>query len=208
MGFVEIDPASELEGRRGYFVLTSLVVPRPIAWISTISPEGRRNLAPHSYFNVMSARPMILHFTSTGVKDTLTNVRNTGEFVVNIVDVDVVRKMNVTAADFPPGEDEFDWAGLTAAPSTVVKPPRVEEAKAAFECRLRDVVSMGEGNMAFGEVVRIHIDEAILSDGRIDVRKLNPVGRLGGSGYVEVAKGLFELKRPRYDDLKGSGPQP
>lgn len=203
MGFVEIDPVSELEGRKGYFMMTSLVVPRPIAWVSTLSATGVRNVAPHSYFNAISSNPLILHFTSTGVKDTLTNVRATGEFVVNIVSADIVKKMNTTAANFPSDEDEFEWAGLHAAPSTVVSTPRVAEAKAAFECRLRGVVSMGDGNMVFGDVVRIHIDEAVLRDGRVDPTLLQPVGRLGGSGYVDVARAVFELRRPTWDDVRG-----
>lgn len=206
VGFVEIDPFSELEGRRGYFLMTSLVVPRPIAWVSTLSTDGVRNVAPHSYFNAISSKPLILHFTSTGVKDTLTNVRATGEFVVNIVSAELVEKMNLTAANFPPAEDEFDWAGLEAAPSSVVAPPRLAAAKAAFECRLRSVVSMGDGNMVFGDVIRIHVDESVMRDGRVDPILLRPVGRLGGSGYVDVASGVFELRRPTWDDVKGESP--
>jgi len=205
VGFVEIDPTVELEGREGYFLMTSLVVPRPIAWISTLSSAGVRNLAPHSYFNAISSEPVILHFTSTGVKDTLTNVRATGEFVVNIVSVDTAKKMNTTAADFPSDEDEFEWAGLHAEASSAVGPPRIAEAKAAFECRLRGIVSMGNGNMVFGDVVRIHVDEDVLRDGRVDPKLLQPVGRLGGSGYVDVARSTFELKRPTWDDVKNEG---
>ena len=107
----EIVP-SELEGREPYFLITSLVVPRPIAWVSTLSKEGVPNVAPHSYFNVISSNPWIVHFTSTGEKDTLRNARSTGEFVVNLFGRDLVEKMNFTSADFPPEEDEFEWAGL------------------------------------------------------------------------------------------------
>lgn len=198
---IEIDPA-ELHGREPYFLLTSLVVPRPIAWVSTISEEGVLNLAPHSYFNVISSAPPIIHFTSTRVKDTLRNIRATGEFVVNIVSLDLVEAMNLSAADFPPEEDEFGWAGLEIAPSTVVKPPRVARARAAMECTLNRVVSLGNGHMSFGDVVRFHIDASVMQDGRVAPDLLRPVARLGGSMYTDAAAGLFELRRPTWADVK------
>lgn len=203
---IELDPA-ELTGREPYFLLTSLVVPRPIAWVSTISEDGVLNVAPHSYFNVISSAPPIVHFTSTGVKDTLTNIRATGEFVVNIVSLDLAETMNLTAADFPPEEDEFEWAGLDPAPSTVIKPPRVARARAAMECRLNRVVSLGNGNMAFGDVVRFHIDESVMRDGRIAPDLLRPIARLGGSLYTDAAAGLFEIRRPTWADVQRYGPR-
>ncbi|MGI8774033.1 MAG: flavin reductase family protein [Actinomycetota bacterium] len=179
-------------------------MPRPIAWVSTLGENDVRNLAPHSYFNAISSDPLIIHFTSTGVKDTLRNVRATGEFVVNVVSKDLVEPMNLTAADFPPDEDEFDWAGLEATPSSHVRPPRVARAKAAFECKVNRIVSLGNGNMVFGDVLCLHVDEAVMRDGRVDPALLQPVARLGGSLYTEAAPGLFSLKRPTWKDLKGT----
>lgn len=190
-----------MEGREPYYLATSLVVPRPIAWISTLSDSGVRNLAPHSYFNVISTNPMIVHFTSTGVKDTLRNVRATGEFVVNLVDRTLAEQMNTTAANFPPDEDEFSWAGLDAEPSVEVAPQRVAGAKAVMECKVRTVLSMGNGNMVFGDVLCVHVDESVLTDGRVDPKALDAIGRLGGSSYTAAATGIFELRRPTFEEL-------
>ena len=204
MGFKEIVPG-ELPGREAYHLLTSLVVPRPIGWVSTISPAGVRNVAPHSYFNAISSKPLIVHFTSTGTKDSLVNARATGEFVVNIVSRDLVEPMNLTAASFPPEEDEFSWAGLESAPSRLVKPPRVAAARAAFECKVVHTLDLGNGSMVFGEVLLAVIDEDVIKDGRVDPALLEPIGRLGGATYTEVSKGLFDLKRPTYEDVKEKG---
>ena len=201
MGYRRIDPV-KLEGREPYFLITSLVVPRPIAWVSTISAEGNLNLAPHSYFNVISSNPWIVHFTSTGEKDTLRNVRETGEFVVNIVSRELVEKMNHTSADFPPGESEFEWAAVTPEASSRVKPPRVAAAPAALECRVQDIVSKGNGHMVFGDVLLAHVDEEVIRDGRIDPSLMKPVGRLAGSLYADASEGLFALKRPTWDELR------
>lgn len=205
MGHIDFDP-SNFKGREGYFLLTSLVVPRPIAWVSTVSVDGGRNLAPHSYFNAISSNPLVIHFTSTGEKDTLRNVKATGEFVVNIVSAPLAEAMNLTAANFPPGEDEFAWAKLEEAPSKVVFPPRVAGAAAAFECTVNRVVSIGNGHMVFGDVVHLVVDEDVMRDGRVAPDLLNPVGRLGGSWYTRAATDLFKMKRPTYDDLRpGAG---
>lgn len=200
----EIDP-SRLEGREAYYLLTSLVVPRPIGWISTLSRKGVRNVAPHSYFNAMSSNPLIVHFTSTGVKDSFLNARETKEFVVNIVSRDLTDQMNLTAANFAPHEDEFSWAGLESAPSKTVAPPRVAAAKAAMECKVVKIVELGNGAMVFGEVKLIVIDDAILRNGRVDPALLAPIGRLAGSTYTDAAKALFDLKRPTADDVKNQG---
>ncbi len=201
MGFKQIDP-SELSGRDAYHLLTGLVVPRPIGWVSTLSATGVRNLAPHSYFNAISSDPLIVHFTSTGTKDSLVNARDTGEFVVNIVSRDLVEQMNLTSANFPPEEDEFSWAGLEAAPSVTVRPPRVAAAKAALECTVEQIVQLGNGSMVFGRALRVVIDEAVMIDGRVDPALLAPVARLGGSTYTDASRGLFDLKRPTWDELK------
>jgi flavin reductase (DIM6/NTAB) family NADH-FMN oxidoreductase RutF len=199
----QIDP-SALPGKEAYHLLTSLVVPRPIAWVSTLSPTGIRNVAPHSYFNAISSSPLIVHFTSTGTKDSLVNSRSTGEFVVNVVSRDLAEQMNLTAANFPPEEDEFSWAQIESAPSITVKPPRVAAAKAAFECKVVHIQELGNGSMVFGQVHLILIDPGVMRDGRVDPELLAPIGRLGGSTYTDAAKALFDLKRPTYDDLKGT----
>lgn len=198
----EIDPA-ELPSREVYHLLTGVVVPRPIAWVSTLAPDGTRNLAPHSYFNVISSDPPIVHFTSSGVKDTLRNVRATKEFVVNVVSRELAEAMNLTAADFPPDEDELAWADLETALSKRVAPPRVARAPVALECRVRTILSMGNGNMVFGDVVHLHVDDAVWRDGRVDPALLRPLGRLGGSRYTVVsADTLLRLPRPTWDEVR------
>ena len=205
VGFVSIDPARQ-SPRENYFLLTNLVVPRPIAWVSSLGPGGVRNLAPHSYFNIVSNDPPIIHFTQTGRKDTLTNVEATGEFVVSVVSEDLAEAMNVSAADFPPDQDEFAWSGVEAAASSLVAPPRVAGARASFECRVRTIVPMGNGNMVFGDVLMVHVDEGVWANGRVDVAALAPVGRLGGSAYATV-KDIFKLARPSWADLRGTTPE-
>jgi flavin reductase (DIM6/NTAB) family NADH-FMN oxidoreductase RutF len=193
MAAVEIDP-SNLDDRHLYFLLSGLVVPRPIAWVSTLGQDGTPNLAPHSYYNAVSSAPPIVMFSSThaprrepdGIKDTLRNIRGTGEFVVNVVDAELLAPMNATAADCPPGVDEFRVAAVEHAPSRKVSPPRVASAKAAMECRLRQLMEMGDATIIFGDVVHFHIDASICVDGRVDIERLMPVGRLSGSGYAVI----------------------
>lgn len=208
MRFREIDP-TKLEGREPYFLITALVAPRPIAWVSTASEDGVNNVAPHSYFNVISSNPWILHFTSTGEKDTLRNVRATGDFVINLVGREVVERMNYTSGNLPPDESEFEWTGLTAVGSDRVRSPRVGQARVSFECKVDDIVSKGNGHMVFGAVQLVHVDEALFVDGRIDPTILKPIGRLGGSYYTDASEGLFRLDRPTWEEIKaGSYPPP
>lgn len=197
----EIDPA-RLEGREPYFLITSLVVPRPIAWVSSLSPEGVANVAPHSYFNVISSNPWILHFTSTGEKDTLRNVRASGEFVVNVVTRELVEQMNFTSADFPPDESEFEWARIEQAASSHVSVPRVARARVAFECKVNEIVSKGNGHMVFGDVLVAHVDETLIVDGRVDPHLLRPVGRLGGALYTDASGEIFKLPRPTWEQVR------
>lgn len=196
----EIDPTS-LPERGVYRLLTMLVVPRPIAWVSTVSDDGTPNVAPHSYFNIISSDPPVLHVTSVGEKDTLRNARATGEFVINVVSRDLLEAMNLTSARFPAHEDEFAWAGLEQAPSRVVRPPRVARARAAFECRLRHVLEVGNGRMFFGDVVHVHVAEDLWDGDRIVPERLDAVGRLGGSGY-QLTDGITRLARPTWDDVR------
>lgn len=199
---LELDPR-DWESRQLYFLMTALVVPRPIAWISTLSVDGVRNVAPHSYFNLVSSRHVM--FSSSRVKDTITNVRATGEFVVNFVSTELVEQMNFTATDFPPGEDEFTWAQLEEAPSVVVAPPRVKNARAHLECRAVDEVHVGPSYVTFGEVVHVHVDPSVWRDGRVDPTLLDPVARLSGSGYAELGE-VYKLHRPTWDDVRDTGP--
>lgn len=197
-GGLEFD-LERLDPRERYFLLTSVVVPRPIAWVSTLDARGNRNLAPYSYFNACSATPPIVHFTSTAAKHSITNVRDTGEFVVNIVSADLAQAMRTSAATFPADQDEFRWAELDDAPSLRVRPPRVRAAKVALECRLRKLLEMGEGTIAFGDVLHIHVDRSVWSDGRVDPELLAPVGRLSGMTYTTVTD-VYRLDIP--DEIK------
>ena len=188
-----------------YFLLTGLVVPRPIAWVSTIDADGVRNVAPHSYFNLVSSNPPHVMFSSIGVKDTLRNLRATGEFVVNVVTADLVEEMNATAADLPSGIDEFDWVGLDTIPSRTVAPPRVARAKAHLECRVAHDLEVGNGNLVVGEVTHLHIDPSVWSGGRVDPILLDPVCRLAGTGYATLGE-VFKLPRPSWHDVRDVTP--
>jgi flavin reductase (DIM6/NTAB) family NADH-FMN oxidoreductase RutF len=201
---LELDPV-DWEPQQVYFLLTGLVIPRPIAWVSTIDAAGVPNVAPHSYFNVVSHDPPHVMFSSTGVKDTLRNLRATGEFVVNIVTMDVVEEMNATATDVPPGVDEFAWVGLDTAPSRTVTPPRVASAKAHFECRVVHDLAVGNGNLVVGEVTHLHVDPSVWSGGRVDPALLDPVCRLAGTRYATLGE-VFTLPRPSWADVAEVSP--
>jgi flavin reductase (DIM6/NTAB) family NADH-FMN oxidoreductase RutF len=182
-------------GRQGiYHLLTGVVVPRPIGWISTIDETGRPNLAPFSFFNVCSDDPPVVYFSSCErrqpgavsgpVKDSVQNAVQTGEFVVNVVSADLLHQMVATAASLEPHLDEFAHAGLTTAPSVQVRPPRVAAARAAIECRLHSTVPLGAYEMVLGEVVALVVRREVMVDGRVDVTRLAPVGRLAGALYT------------------------
>lgn len=208
MDDVTLDPTS-LEAGDAYHLLNSLVVPRPIAWVSTRSETGVANLAPHSYFTVLAPDPPTICFSSGGEKDTLRNVRTTGDFVVNIVGEDLAEAMNLTAADFPPTESEFRAAELTPVPSDQVRAPRLAEAPASMECRLLQVLEIGRtpNYVVIGEVIRFHIAGAVWRDGRVDMAALRPVGRLAGAGY-SYTRDLFRMERPTYAGLRAAGRLP
>ncbi|MGA8365330.1 MAG: flavin reductase family protein [Solirubrobacteraceae bacterium] len=195
---LELDLAA-LEARERYFLLTSVVVPRPIAWVSTLDADGVRNLAPYSYFNACSATPPIVHFTSTTSRDSLANVQATGEFVVNVVSENLAPAMRVSSAALYSGEDEFDVAGLQTIPSRTVAPPRVAGAKVALECRLRRLLEMGEGTMVFGDVHHVHVERSVWRDGRVDPQLLRPVGRLSAPYFTTVTD-VYSLDLP--EDVK------
>lgn len=184
-----------------YFLMTALVIPRPIGWISTLSAAGVRNLAPYSYFNLMGSDPFYCAFGSAGVKDTLANLREVPQFVASIVTMDLIERMNFTATDFPRQEDEFGWSGLTPAPSAKVRPERVAEAKAHLECEVMQVVNDGNTNIVLGKVVHVHVVPSVWKDGRVDPRLLDPVCRLSGSAYARLGD-IVNIARPTWNDVK------
>jgi len=197
----EINPA-EFELSQIYKLMTGSIVPRAIAWVSSISSDGTRNLAPFSYFTAVSASPPLVLFcpgargTDDGQKDTYHNVKATGEFVINFVNAANAEAMNITAVEAPPEVDEFQRAGLTPIASKCVSVPRVKESPIHFECKLHQIVDAGEGHIVIGEVVYMHFDEAIFKEGNyIDVPALNPVARLAGPNYAYLGE-YFQLQRP------------
>jgi len=199
---LEVAPA-DWPDREFYLMMTALVVPRPIGWISTVSAAGVRNVAPYSYFNLMGSDPFFCAFGSTGVKDSLANIREVPQFVCNIVTMHVLEKMNFTSADYPREQDEFEWAGLTPVPSVKVRPPRVGEARAHLECELVQVVSERNTHVVIGRVVHVHVDPSVWKDGRVDPRLLDPVCRLSGSLYANLGD-IFSVQRPVWKDVEGS----
>jgi flavin reductase (DIM6/NTAB) family NADH-FMN oxidoreductase RutF len=182
----------------------AIVAPRPVGWISTVDAEGRMNLAPYSYFNAVCDRPPMLMFCSAGWKDSVANVEATGEFVWNLATRPLARQMNISSAMAPHDVSEFDLAGLAAAPSRLVKAPRVATTPAALECRLLQITELKDVEgaptqhfMVLGQVVAAHIDPAYLRDGLFDTAAAQPIGRCGYRGdYAEVDH-LFEMVRPQ-----------
>lgn len=198
---MEIDP--QTHDRSMYRTMTGTVVPRPIGWISSTGEDGTDNLAPYSFFNVVSVSPPIVMFAAGDrpdspdeMSDTTRNARATGEFVVNLVTRPLAEAMNESSASLPPDRSEFDHAGLERAPSTRVDPPRVDGADVSFECELHEAQSVGSHTVVMGEVVYIHLDEEILTDdGKVDVREFDAVGRLAGS-YYDAVESRFRMERP------------
>lgn len=191
------------ETRALYFLLNSLVVPRPIAWVSTRSADGTRNLAPHSYFTIAASDPPSVAFTSIGDKDTVRNVRDTGEFVVHVASHALVEQMNVTSAMAPPDVSEFELAGVHAVDADYVDAPIVAEAPIAIECRLTQVVEVGNGRVIIGECLAFHVAERLWdAKDRVDPERLDAVARMGGSTYA-TTRDRFELRRPSYEELAG-----
>jgi flavin reductase (DIM6/NTAB) family NADH-FMN oxidoreductase RutF len=183
-------------------VLNAIVAPRAIAWVSSVGADGTLNLAPHSYTTVFSTNPPIVGFVSTGEKDTLRNVRHSGEFTYNVVSDELLDSMNLTSADFPPEISEFSWAELTPLPGTEVSAPRVGESPVAMECRVIQVTRVPGARswLVLGEVVAVHIDERVWVNERIDLEAVRPLARLGGSDYARFGE-ITNLKRPVYADL-------
>lgn len=195
---------SQIGQRATYKLLSGAVIPRPIGWISSISPQGIPNLAPFSFFNAVGDDPPHVVFSTVRTgnvnKDTLNNVLATGEFVVNMVTEELVEKANQTSATVPPEVDEFKLAGLTAAPSIVVKPPRVKESPIQMECKLVHHYALegsqnGGAVLMVGRVELFHIDPSVLLDDyKINVKTYRPVARLAGSDYAKIGE-IFSVKR-------------
>jgi flavin reductase (DIM6/NTAB) family NADH-FMN oxidoreductase RutF len=194
-----------LSTRNAYQWMTSTILPRPIAWVSTISPDGKTNLAPFSFFQGITANPPTLMFVPVNnrdgaKKDTVRNIEAVPEFVVNLVPRAVAAVMNDTAALLPYGESEFSKFGVASAPSLKVRPPRVADSPVAFECVLDRIVLIGEGalaaNVVFGRILAAHIRDDVIGPGGLpDSAKLDLVGRLGGEDYTTTRE-TFNLVRP------------
>jgi len=201
---VFLDPADSAAFKRGVF--NAIIAPRPIGWLSTVDGEGCANLAPFSYFNIVSNLPPILMFSCNtpedrAAKDTLANVRLNGEFVFNLVGADQVAAMNETSSPVPYGIDEFEHFGIEKAACRMVAPPRVAQSPCSLECKVMKIVSFGGGdlgpqtNVTFGQVVGIHIAPGYLhDDGHFDTLAARPVSRLGGAEYA-VTEESFVLAR-------------
>jgi len=193
----------------------SCIVPRPIGWLTTLSADGVVNLAPFSFFNGVASDPPVVVVGINGrqphgPKDTLTNCRETGEFVANMATWDLREAMNLTSAPLPAEVDEMVLAGLTPAPSKLVKPPRVQQSPINLECRVLQFVDLpsddpdSKNTAVFGHVVGIHIDDSVLTDGRVDTAKIRPIARLGYMEYAVVEK-VFEMRRPSAGEALAAG---
>ncbi|GAA4698838.1 flavin reductase family protein [Pseudonocardia yuanmonensis] len=202
----DIDPG-ELGHGRFYKVLTSVVVPRPIAWVSTRSTAGVDNLAPHSFFTVSCVDPPMVQFTSVGKKDSLRNATETGEFVVCLANEAMFEAVNATGTNFPAGVSEFAEVGLTAEPSLTVAPPRVAESPVALECRLEHALELGDSTVVIGRVLHAAIDADVFeTDARGHslpaIDRLRPLARLGRNEWSTIGK-VLDITRIPYDEWPG-----
>jgi flavin reductase (DIM6/NTAB) family NADH-FMN oxidoreductase RutF len=206
---MQIDP-SQQSAPDNYKLLTNLVVPRPIAWVTSLNAGGVVNLAPFSFFNAVSGNPLYVIISigtddareeDGGMKDTAKNILASGEFVVNLVTEDLFEAMNISAADFPSGESELAAAGLHAAPSVKVKPPRVAESQASMECKLHSSQLLGKNTLVIGEVVMFHVADHLMGP-RLHVNNFAPIGRLGSPSMYCRTTDRFDVKRISYAEWK------
>lgn len=201
-----IDPLN-MTAKQNYKLLIGSVVPRPIAWVSTLSSEGVANLAPFSFFTVVSRNPPMLAFSvgegveerAGTVKDTLQNIRDNQEFVINIVTATLANKMAKSGEHLPSEVDEFEYAGLTATESLAVSVPRVLEAPVNMECKLHDIIQLGDDHLVIGRLVKFHVKDELYQNGRINLEKLAPLGRLAGN-YAPVET-IFSLPVENLEDI-------
>jgi flavin reductase (DIM6/NTAB) family NADH-FMN oxidoreductase RutF len=227
---------SQLAHSELYNILINAVVPRPIAWVSSLSASGQPNLAPFSFFNAVSAKPPLLAFApgmrslkkseaaaanpaavpAGEPKDTLRNIRETGEFVINMVTYELAKAMNLTSGEYDTAINEFEVAKVASAPSRVVRPRRVAESPVSFECKLHQILDFNPepegGSLVIGEIVSIHINEGYIKEGRLDRNSLDLIGRMGGMQYTRTTE-RFEMVRPKVeqrttDDKRPTTPTP
>jgi flavin reductase (DIM6/NTAB) family NADH-FMN oxidoreductase RutF len=201
MARVDIDPVALGTGPF-YSFLTSVIVPRPIAWVSTRSPEGVDNLAPHSFFTVSAVDPPIVQFTSVGRKDSLRNVEHTREFVVCLTPEPLFEQVNATGTDFPSEVSEFDAVGIEREASLRVAPPRVARSPVALECKLHTTLTFGTGTVVMGRVVHAVVDEDALENGRPAAEQLAPLARLGANEWNTLGQ-IREIARIPYREWPG-----
>lgn len=198
---MQIDPA-QCSKADGYKLLTNIVLPRPIAWVTSLGPQGAVNLAPFSLFNAVSSDPLYIMVSvakneSGEPKDTARNILANGEFVVNMVTEDVFEAMNISAADFPPDESELEALQLHTAPSSRIRTPRVAEAQASLECRLFSQQPLGSYTMFIGEVLMLHVDDRLIGD-RFHIHGFAPIGRMGSPSKYCRTTDQFDVPRIRY----------
>jgi flavin reductase (DIM6/NTAB) family NADH-FMN oxidoreductase RutF len=203
-----VDPSSIPE-RQVYRLMISAFIPRPIAFVSTVSRDGVDNCAPFSFSMGVSSRPVVLGVSvgerDTGLKDTARNILDTREFVVNLVTEEIAEKMNIASGDYAGAVSEFVEAGLTRAPSEVVRPPRIADSPVNFECRLIRTLRVADNTVFFGEALRIHVDDRVITDGLVDPHKVRAIGRLGGPRYCRT-QDIFEMIRPKVSGPKSARP--
>jgi flavin reductase (DIM6/NTAB) family NADH-FMN oxidoreductase RutF len=204
---MKVDPRT-ISADAAYYMMVASIVPRPIAWVSTLNGDGTANLAPFSFFSGVGSDPPTCLFcvgrktrVEVGTKkDTWANVERTGEYVIHIVPDALAQRMNLTSKEYPHGFDEFEVAGVTKAPSARVAPPRVVEAPIAMECRLLQLHEVGEPGdgtaVVIGEILYWHVHDEIVEGGRIDPGKLDAVGRMGGALYTRT-RDRFDMPRPK-----------
>jgi flavin reductase (DIM6/NTAB) family NADH-FMN oxidoreductase RutF len=201
---MEISPKT-LEWREAYKLLVGSILPRPIAFVSTLDGNGIANAAPFSFFTAICADPMLICFSPMrrgadgAKKDTLINIESTGQFVINIVSFDMAEQMNDCSIEYSPDIDEMAEVGLTKEPGIKVKVPRIKESHVHLECELEQVLHFGDqpgaGSLVIGKVVHVHVNDELFNKGRIDTAKLNPVGRMAGNIFTDPSAKTFEMKR-------------
>ncbi|MDO8268686.1 MAG: flavin reductase family protein [Moraxellaceae bacterium] len=202
---MNIDP-TEHSSADNYKLLTNIVVPRPVAWVTSVNADGVVNLAPFSFFNAVGSDPLIVmisvaHHDDGSHKDTGRNILASGEFVVNMVTAELMAAMNVSAADFPAGDSELHASGLHEKPSVRVRVPRVAESQASMECRLHSTQDFGKYTLIFGEVVMFHVADHLVGD-KLRIHGFNPVGRMGSPAYYCRTDDRFEVPRTTYAKWK------